>query len=98
MGVTHDSAIERGRRLVSRVAIAIALVLLASGLALFYGGSAGLSMRFFSAAFVVLVAMPILAVVAVLIEEIRGRDWTFVGAAGFVLALIAFSILQTLQP
>ena len=94
MGVNGDSAIERTRRWVSRVAIAATLGLLTAGLVLFETGSTDLSMTFFRGAFFVLVAMPIVAVVAVLIEEIRSRDWTFVGAALVVLGLIAYSIFR----
>ena len=88
----NGDAIERTRRWVSRVAIAATLGLLTAGLVLFQTGSTGLSMMFFRGAFFVLVAMPIVAVVAVLIEEIRNRDWTFVAAALIVLALIAWNI------
>ena len=92
--MTGDSAIERIRRWVSRVAIAATLGLLAAGLVLFETGSTDLSMTFFRGAFFVLVAMPIVAVVTVLIEEIRGGDWTFVGATLVVLGLIAYSIFR----
>ena len=47
--------------------------------------------------FFVLVGMPILAVVAVLIEEIRGRDWTFVAVALVVLGLIGYSAYSVLH-
>ena len=94
MGVSHDSAVERMRRWVSRAAIAATLALLTIGLALYHSGSPGSSMTLFRAAFVVLVAMPIVAVVVVLIEEVRRREWTFVGTALLVLGLIAYSILR----
>ena len=94
MDVNGDSVIERTRQWVNRVAIAATLVLLTIGLALYYAGSADASMTCFRGVFFVLVAMPIVAVVAVLIEEIRGRDWTFVGAALIVLGLIAYSIFR----
>ena len=94
MGVNSDSAVERTRRWVSRVAIAATLGLLTAGLVLFETGSTAASMSVFSGVFVVLVAMPIVGVVAVLIEEIRGRDWTFVGATVLVLGLLAYSIFR----
>ena len=94
MGVTGDSAVERSRRWVSRVAIAATLALLTTGLVLFEIGSTGPSMTFFRGAFFVLVAMPIVAVMAVLIEEMRSRDWTFVGATFVVLGLIAYNVLK----
>lgn len=94
MGVSGESAVERVRRWISRVAIAATLALLVTGLALYYGGAASLAMTCFRGAFIVLVAMPIVAVVAVLIEELRGRDWTFAGATLVVLGLLAYSIFR----
>jgi peptidoglycan/LPS O-acetylase OafA/YrhL len=94
MAVTGDSAIEKTRRWVNRVAIAATLGLLTAGLVLFETGSTDLSTTFFRGAFFVLVAMPIAAVIVVLIEEIRGGDWTFVGATFVVLGLIAYSIFR----
>jgi hypothetical protein len=40
-----------------------------------------------------LIALPILNVVLVLVEEVRRRDWVFAGLAVAVLAIIGFTIL-----
>ena len=93
MGVNGDSAIERTRRWVSRVAIAATLGLLTAGLVLFETGSTGLSMSLFRGAFFVLVAMPI-AAVSRCSSRRSTRDLTFVAAALGVLGLIAYSIFR----
>lgn len=93
MDVRPDSAIERARRAISQVAIAAAIVLLVVGVLLFESGSAGASYAVFRVALVLLVAIPVVSVTTVLIEEIRGRDWPFVLAAVVVLGLIAYSVI-----
>lgn len=94
MGVSSDSSVERVRQWASRLAIGLTLVLLVAGLTLYYSGSTALSMTFFRSVFFVLVAMPIVAVIAVLLEEVRRRDWTFAAATVVVLGLIAYSIFR----
>jgi hypothetical protein len=91
------SAIERVRRGISRVSVIVAIALLCVGLAASAQGSVELSSTLFQAVFWVLLAMPVVNVLAVLLEEIRGRDWTFVAIALVVTALIAWSILRNLR-
>lgn len=91
------SGIERVRRGISRVSVVVAIALLCVGLAAAAQGSVGLSAALFQATFCLLLAMPVVNVLAVLLEEIRGRDWTFVAIALVVTALIAWSILRNLR-
>jgi hypothetical protein len=88
--------IEALRRAVSRMAIVAIAVLLAIGLALAWMGSAG-SGTALVPAMVLLLAVPVVNVSAVLLEEIHRRDWPFVVAAVLVLALVALGIVEKLR-
>jgi len=91
-----DSPIERGRQLVSRVGLLLIAVLLVVGLVLWPLGQTSLSTRFLGIACALLIAMPVLGVIAAFTEEIRRRDWPFVCAAGLVMLLLAYSIASKL--
>lgn len=91
--VSHDaSSIWRLRRWLSRLALVIATVLLVAGLAMAVSGL-GASVRVLGLACALLVAIPILNVVAVLAVEIRRRDWRFAAIAGVVLALLVYVVV-----
>ena len=92
--VPRQSAIERIRRLLSRAGLVVIVLLLVLGLAAEISGDVATGVRLLQAAFVMLVAMPVLNVVAVLIEEIERREWVFVMCAIVVLALIAWWALR----
>ena len=92
-----ESPIEYGRRILNRAGIAVITPLFTWGLIarLGFGSSTGRSVLGFACA--VLVAMPVLNVVAVLAEEIRRRDWPFVCAAAFVLLMLAISLVPSFR-
>ena len=69
---------------------------LAGGTALYLFNQALLSKYVLAATFGVLVALPIVNVIAALAEEARRRDWVFVGLAGALLALVAIAVTSQL--
>jgi len=90
---SHDtSVIWRLRRRLSRVALVVATVLLVAGLAMAVSRR-GASVRVLSLACALLVAIPILNVLAVLAVEIRRRDWRFAAISGVVLVLLAYIVV-----
>ena len=86
--------IEQLRRGFGRAGYRICVAFLAAGAALFLIGYPMSSADVLAAALCFLVALPIVNVLAVLAEEIGRRDWSFVGLAAAVFALLAYSILQ----
>ena len=86
------SAIDSARQLASRAGLFLIAALFIAGLGLWAAGAAGYSTRVLLAACGLLVAMPIVALLAALAEEVRRRDWPFVCAAGVVVLLVAYSI------
>jgi uncharacterized membrane protein len=85
---------ERTRHAISRVALAVATVLLMAGLTLGELGLSRESVVVLGSACAILMATPVLNVVSALLEEIRRREWPFVAAAILVLALLAYSVLE----
>jgi uncharacterized membrane protein len=88
-----ESPIEYGRRILNRAGIAVITPLFIWGLTARLAFSSSRGESVLGVACAILVAMPVLNVVAVLGEEIRRRDWPFVGAAAFVLLMLAISLL-----
>lgn len=91
-----DSLVEEARRSVSRTALAVAMILLATGLVLAEVGLRDGSFIMLRSGSGVLLAIPVLNVVAALLEEVGRRDWPFVAAALVVLALVAYSVVDKL--
>lgn len=87
------TSIERLRLLLSRMALAAITVLLVAGLA---GADSTWSIEVLAAACALLIAVPIVNVVAVFAEEVRSRDWPFVASAAAVLLLLAYTIVSKL--
>jgi hypothetical protein len=87
-----ESPIEYGRRILNRAGIAVITPLFIYGLIarLAFGSTSAEAVLGLACA--VLVAMPVLNVVAVFAEEIRRRDWPFVCAAAFVLIMLVMSL------
>ena len=69
---------------------------LAGGTALYLLSQPRLSQSVLAATFGVLIALPIVNVIAALAEEARRRDWVFVGLAAAVLALVAVAVAAQL--
>ena len=69
---------------------------LAGGTALYLLNQPRLSQYVLAATFGVLIAMPIVNLIAALAEEARRRDWVFVGLAAAVLALVAIAVVSQL--
>jgi len=78
---------------VSRLSLAAIAALLVAGLA---APNADWSVQALAAACAVLVAVPVVNVLAVFAEEVRARDWPFVAVAGAVLVLLAYSMSSKL--
>ena len=91
-----ESPIERWREIAGRVAIAVIAVAFAAGLVLWFADLPERATAVLSAGCLLLVAMPIVNVLAVLGEEIRRRDWPFACAAALVLLLLAIGIASRL--
>jgi hypothetical protein len=91
-----DSRVERARCWISRGLLVGASVLLALGVVLSELRQPG-SVRILETACAFLLLVPILNAVAALLEEIGRREWSFVGAALLVLALVAYSVIQRMQ-
>jgi len=87
-----ESRIEYGRRILNRAGISIITPLFTYGLIARLGFGSSSAASVLELACAVLVAMPVLNVVAVFAEEIRRRDWPFVCAAAFVLLMLIMSL------
>jgi drug/metabolite transporter (DMT)-like permease len=70
---------------------------LATGIFLFRLGQTQAGSFALAATCGLLITLPIVNVVLVLAEEIRRRDWIFVGLAFAVLALIAWTLISRLR-
>jgi hypothetical protein len=94
MSTRPDSPVERVRALVSRAGLVVIAVLLAVGLSFSAAGDAETSTSLLRIACGLLVAMPIVSVLALTAEEIRVRDWFFVATCVAVVALIAIGVWE----
>ena len=85
------NGVERWRRTTSQVGLALAIALLVVDLVAIIAGSAAIAWSM-PASLAVLVAMPLINLVAAVIEEWKRREWTYVAAAGVVVALLVYAI------
>jgi uncharacterized membrane protein len=86
--------IEDVRRQVARAGYLAVVLGLSGGTVLYLLDQGAMSRGVLGATLVVLVALPILNVLAVLAEEIERRDWIFAGLALAVLALLWVAMLK----
>lgn len=93
-GTNEPTVVERVHRTLGRGAFMAAVAGLALGLVLFLIGPHDMSVRVFSATFCLLLALPVVNVLAVLADELRRRDWTFALIAAGVLALLVYSVMD----
>ena len=91
---TALSSIEDLRRRIGRAAFAAVGVGLSAGILLFLLGQPSLSSAILALTIYVLVALPVVNVLAVLAEEVRRRDWGFAGLALAVLAMLAYAVAE----
>lgn len=94
--LSETSAIERARASIGRAGYLLAVAVLTVGTLLFLSGSADASGYFFGAAFGVLLAMPVVNVLAVLAEEVVRRDWTFVLIAAGAVGVLTYAVVRVL--
>lgn len=94
--VQEPGFIERAQRTVARTGYGLVVAGLAVGLLLLIFGRASASATLLAATCGVLIGLPVLNVVAMLAEEIRRRDWTFMWLAATVLGLLVYNILHRL--
>ncbi|HYN09212.1 MAG TPA: hypothetical protein VES67_17655 [Vicinamibacterales bacterium] len=92
-----DSVVERARCLFSRVALGVAICLLAAGVVLAEVGRPTESLVVLESGAVILLAIPILNAIAALLEEIGRRDWPFVAAGALVIGLVAYSVIDKIR-
>ena len=90
------TSIERIRQAIGRAAFVCVVGGLATGALLFLAGLWGASSAVLSVTYGVLLALPIVNVMAVLAEEARRRDWGFAAAALAVLALLVYAVADRL--
>ena len=88
------SAIERIRRRIGQAGFVGAVAGLCFGVTLFLLNQHEASSWVLMATVGVLLAMPVVNVVAVLAEEIRQRDWGFAALAVGVLALLGWAVFS----
>lgn len=93
----EPTAIARANRALGRGAFLVVVAGLGVGLTLFLAGSHDLSIRIFAGTLGILIALPVINVLAVAADEIRRRDWTFALIAAGVLGLIAYSVIDRLK-
>jgi uncharacterized membrane protein len=92
---TEATEIVLGR--VLTIGTRISTALLALGLGAVVAGAWGPGGRLLTAGLLVLMATPIARVAVSTVEFARGREWWFVLATGFVLALLAGSLIVAIR-
>jgi hypothetical protein len=97
MTASHEGTdIDRVRRAIGRAGFVFASTALAFGTAMFLSHFGALSANLFVAAIAILIALPAVNVLAVLAEEVRRRDWLFVGLAVGVTAMLGYTVFDRL--
>jgi phenylpyruvate tautomerase PptA (4-oxalocrotonate tautomerase family) len=77
---------------IGRPGYVVAFAGLAAGCLMDLARQEALAGHIFEVVFALLLALPVMNVVGVLIEEMRRRDWAFAGLAGVVLAVVGYRI------
>jgi hypothetical protein len=90
------SPVERLRLSIGRASFAAILIGLAGGLLLLAAAQRDTARDVFIAVIAVLATLPVMNVVAIVAEEVRRRDWTFVVVALGVLGLLVSSVVRSL--
>lgn len=90
------SAIRRTSARFARVALVAVIVLLLGTVLAVFGASPSVAEWLFAAALSLLLSVPVVNVISELVDECQRRDWTFVGAAAFILALIVWTAIGKL--
>lgn len=88
------SSIEDLRRRIGRAAFAAVGAGLSAGILLFLLGQPSLSSAILAFTLCLLLALPVVNVLAVLAEEVGRRDWGFAGLALAVLAMLAYAVAE----
>jgi hypothetical protein len=88
--------IERARIGVGRAGYLLAVMALMAGTLVFFFGPADVSGLLFRTAFGVLLAMPVVNLIAVLVEEVVRRDWTFALIAAGALCVLTYAVVVRL--
>lgn len=90
------STVERTRRVIGRTGYFAAMLGLVAGVGLFLARQSAASHTVIIATITILVSLPVINVAAILAEEIRKRDWSFVVVTIAVLALLGFNVVRRL--
>ena len=90
------SDVERTRRAIGQSGYLAGMLGLLTGIVLFVARQPEMSRGVLAATLGILLLMPVVNVVAILAEEVRRRDWSFVLAAVAVLGLLAFNVVRRL--
>ena len=97
MSASHEGTeIDRVRRAIGRAGFVFAFTGLSFATAMFMLHFEELSSQLFVATFAILLVLPAINVLAVLIEEIRRRDWLFVALALGVVSLLSYAVIDRL--
>ena len=89
-----ESPIERVRVAVTRSALVVITADFVLGLIYAAVGSSDRASQLLRVGVILLVAMPVVAIVAAFAEEVRRKDWLFAAAAALVFAFIGFSFIM----
>lgn len=97
MSGSHEGTeIDRIRRAIGRGGFVFAFTGLSFGTAMFLLHFRALSAHLFLATIAILISLPAVNVLAVLAEEVRRRDWLFVGLAVAVAAMLGYTVFDRL--
>jgi hypothetical protein len=89
-----DASMADAVRRIARGGVSIGGAALVAGLAASVAGWADASRTCLIAGLGVFVALPVVNVVAALVEEIRRREWLFLAAALAVLGILLFNVMR----
>jgi hypothetical protein len=88
------SPVENARIAIGRAGFVVFVGGLLAGLLAFALRQETISTHLLTASCGVMIMLPVVNVLAIFAEEIRRRDWGFVGIAAAVLVLLGFSVVQ----
>lgn len=95
--VNGEGRVEAVRRGISKVGVACVVAILVLGLLADSLGQGALGAWLLPTAVGVLVALPLVSLAAVLVEEAQRREWVYVGAVVLVIGMLIFGVVDKLR-
>ena len=92
---TGSSVMAWAQVAIGRPGYLIAFAGLFGGAVMYFAGQPVGSRAIFALIFGLLIALPLVNVAAILLEEVRRRDWVFAGIAVVVLTVLAYRIFAS---